>query len=766
MSVPRPPLRLDFRLGAAWLSGTLLAFALPVLPPIWLCWSLLGLAVLGCFAWPRARLPSILLLGLAWTCLHASWGMQARLPAALEGVDLEIAGRVLGLPEQSPGQLRFDLRVEQAEGEAAALIGQRLRLSWYRSAHRPEPGSRWSLQVRLKRPRGSVNPGGFDYERHALERGIVATGYVRDAAGNVQREAGGGIDALRARVSAHIGVAVDAPRARFAQALAVGDVRGLDETDWEVLRATGIAHLIAISGMHVGMVAGFGALLIALLYRLFPAIGLRFPLPQGAALAALLFAAGYTALAGFALPTVRTLLMIAAVLAAVLLRRAVAPTQALVIALVAVLAADPLAVLNAGFWLSFLGVAWLIWCLPREVVKRPWRGLLGAQWAMSLGLLPLTVWFFGQASVAGPVANLLAVPWVSFVVVPLALIGALPALFGWHWGDPLLRLSAWLMDGLWCLLEPVAGLHGALVYLPEPDWLAMALALVGAFWLLMPRGVPGKPLAVLLWLPLLWPPAQQPAPGELDLHLLDVGQGLSLLLRTHDHALLYDAGPAWPGGLDMGEAAVLPSLRALGVARLDALLISHADNDHAGGAAAVKRGYQPPRVLASRKALEEGETACETGQSWQWDGVRFEMLHPPEHFPYLGNVSSCVLRIETADGRVVLLPGDIDTLIEARLLREQPGRMAADLLLVPHHGSRSSSSPDFVEAVSPAFALIASGHRNRFGLPREEVLERYRAAGATIEDTASAGAIHLRIDAAGVRVLARERERRQRLWRE
>jgi competence protein ComEC len=761
-----PVPRLDIVLAAGLALGAVAALSLPQMPPSALCWVLLALALALWLAWPRARWAAGLGAGFAWAVLVAGWGMEARLPGSLEGADLIVEGRVVGLPEVRPDAIRFGFAVDAGEGEAAVLAGTRLRLSWYRSQQQPEPGSRWRLAVRLKRPRGSLNPGGFDFERHALERRIAATGYVREGEDNRVLAPGRGIDRLRLALADRIAAAVGDPGARFVQALAVGDTRALDGDDWHVLRATGTAHLVAISGLHVGLVAGFGALLVRLLYRLLPFLGLRLPMPQAAALAALAMASGYAALAGFALPTVRTLLMIAAALLTVLLRRRFDAVQSFALALLAVLAVDPLAVLSAGFWLSFLGVGWLLWCLPHGP-QRWWRALLSAQGVTALGLLPLTVWFFGQASVAGPLCNLVAVPWVSLVVVPVALAGTALELLASGAGSGLFRLSAWLMELLWRGLEPVAGLHGALVYLPEPGAFAFAMALLGIFWLLLPRGIPGKPLAVFLLLPLLAPARVERAPETIDLTVLDVGQGLSVLVQTANHTVLYDAGPAFPGGLDMGEAAVVPALRALGVSQLDLFVVSHADNDHAGGADAVRRAYAPREVFASRARPEAGEIPCEAGRSWRFDGITLRLLHPPEHFPYLANESSCVLRIETADGvPLALLPGDIGSVIEQRLLRDHAGLLPAPVLVVPHHGSRSSSTEAFIDAVAPKIALIGSGYRNRFGLPREDVLARYRERGVALADTAQDGAIGLHIDAAGAGELRRERDRRMRLWRE
>lgn len=756
--------------AAALLAGVLAAMRLPALPPAWIAGAV---AIAGAVEWwrlARLRWLGALLFGLGWAMLQGQWALDARIPPALVGEDLRVQGRVLGLPQRTQAATRFDLRVTAGEDAAAALVGRRLRLSWYGDPPRLAPGSAWALDVRLKRPRGALNPGGFDFEKRALELRLAATGYVRDPQTARELEAGGGIDAWRARMSVRIAEAVPTAASRFVRALALGDTRGLGERDWEILRATGLTHLIAISGFHVGLVAGFGALLARLQYALWPRLGLRRPRPQGMAIAALLAALGYAALAGFALPTLRTVLMIAVALLATLLRRPRRMAQSLALALIAVLLVDPLAVLGPGFWLSFAGVAWLLWCLPHERggqdrIGGRVRPFLAAQGVATLGLLPLTVWFFGQASLAGPLANLVGIPWISLVVVPLSLLGTgLEAVWTGAGAWPL-RLAAWAMQALWLGLERIADWRGALVWLPEPSFAALVLALLGAFWLLLPRGVPGKPLALLLWLPLLWPAGSGLREGEAELSLIDVGQGLSVLLRTADHALLYDAGPAWPGGLDAGDAAVVPALRALGVDRLDAFVISHGDNDHAGGAGAVRRAYAPAQVLVPAGWAQPGASPCLTGRGWRWDGVRFRFLHPPLHFPYLDNESSCVLRVETAGG-AVLLPGDIGAVVEGRLAREQRAALRADVLVVPHHGSAGSSSPTFLRAVRPRHALIGVGHGNRFGHPAPVVLARYADLGIEVSDTASGGLLGLRLRAAGLAPIKLRRESHRRFWHE
>ena len=766
VSAPAP---FGLAVAASLLLGVLFVQAWPRLPLGWLGWAI---AVAGLAAWCHGRalrLCGAVLLGVACASLQGQAALAVQLPLQLSGQSAAFEGRVIGLPVVSPDAIRFELRVTAADGDAAPLVGKKLRLGWYiRPPQRLpsiEPGSVWRLQARLRRPRGMVNPGGFDFERRALEQRLAATGYVVDPALAREIQAGRGLDHVRGKLAQRIQDALPPERARFVAALALGDTRNLSDADWQVLRATGLTHLIAISGFHVALVAGFGALLGQLMHRLVPGLGRRWPRPQASAAAALLFAAGYTAMAGFALPTVRTLLMIAVVMAAQLARRPHGLADVLAFALIAILVADPLSVLAPGFSLSFLGVAWLAWCLPPGRGQGVVRPYLQAQGVAVLGLLPVSVWFFSQASLPGPVVNLFGIPWISLAVVPLALAGVALSPFSDAAAVACWQAAGALMQALWQVLEYIAAWPAALVWLPEPNVLVFALALLGAFWILLPRGTPGKPLAALLLLPLLWPGSDRPAPGEVDLRLLDVGQGLSLLVRTHRHDLLYDAGPAMPRGMDLGESVVLPALRATGVSRLDALVISHGDNDHAGGASAVLRGLPAVRVFAPGGWARPGMTPCRVGLSWSWDGVTFSFLHPPPHFPYLGNQSSCVLRVQ-AEGASALLAGDIGRHVESRLAKLPGDAVRADVLLVPHHGSDTSSSLDFIAAVRPSLGLVAAGHANRFGLPKAIVAARYERYRVPLLETAKEGAIHLRLGPQGVQVLQRLRADRPRYWRD
>ncbi|WDI91885.1 DNA internalization-related competence protein ComEC/Rec2 [Xanthomonas campestris] len=728
-----------------------------------------GLAALR--RWPRRwlLLSAVCVAGFGLMGWQAAGVLRAQLLPADEAREWVVQGRVVGLPIAEPRRTRFQLRLADDPAQPQALRGALLQVSWYddfgADAIGPRAaltaGATWQLRLKLRAPRGLRNPGGFDAERQALAQRIAATGYVRMPAAARQVTPASGVDAWRERMSARIAHSISGPASPYLRALALGDTRGLDDAAWATLRATGLSHLIAISGFHVGLVAAFCALLITGVWRLLPGLGTRVPRLHAAAVAALLGASCYAVLAGLALPTVRTVLMIAVVALARVLRRRASTAHILALAMLAVLLWDPLSVLVAGFWLSFAGVAWLVWCLPADD-RSMLRGFLSAQAVATIGLLPLTVSLFGQASLVGPLANLLAIPWWTFVVVPLALLGtaleaAWPGAGVWAW-----QLAGWCFELTWPAFVWLGRTQVALWWVPESDAIALVAALVGAFWLLMPRGTPAKSVALLLWLPLLWPDRALPEAGEADLQVLDVGQGLAVLVRTQRHALLFDTGPAVRDGFDAGERVVLPALRALGLRRLDAIVLSHADADHAGGYAAVRAGLPVADTLAPPGAPLDVRRRCQAGQRWEWEGVRFRFLHPTAGFPYLRNQSSCVLLVETRYGRA-LLPGDIDSIVEHRLLHAGQAQLRADVVVVPHHGSADGSHAGFVAATVARLALVSSGHGNRFGHPRADTVQRWQGAGAEVLDTAETGAVRVWLGREGLQV--RERRRWQpRLW--
>jgi competence protein ComEC len=760
-------------LAVAALGGCSLASCLPWLPPVAgslaIVCAAMAIAVAG--RWRITRHLAMVLMFLAWAAVQGATGMAMRLSTDREGQDLRITGRVVDLPRQRGPDVSF-LFVPDHVSDAAQPLRGMLRVTWYRAPVAPRPCERWQLTVRLRRPRGGINPGGGDGERTALQKGIVATGYVRTAPDNARVATGTCVDGWRDGIAQALDRELGAHDARIVKALAIGDTRGLEPVDWEIARATGVSHLIAISGFHVGVAAGGGVLLVRLLYAVWPWFALRLPRQTAQAAMGLAVAAGYGALAGMGLPTVRTLLMIGVVVVASVARRRAGGLPLLALAMVVVLGVDPLCVLSAGFWLSFGGVAFLVCCVaPPAHGLWGWIGeLLRAQAAMSVALLPMCLWWFGSASLAGFPANLVAAPLVSFAVVPLTLLGCVLLVVPVA-GVPLLICSAWMLRWLWYMLSRVADLPGAQFSVADSGIVPVVLATAGALWLFSPRGVPLRAYGALLFLPLLIPAQEPPRPGAFRVWVLDVGQGLAVLVRTRGHTLVYDTGPSYGGGRDAGAGVVLPSIAALGIGPVDTLVVSHGDNDHAGGADAIVTRYPGARRLSGepdRLAFPAGH--CEPGTTWSWDGVVFRFIGVPvargPEAKTASNDLSCVLAIEGEGGRF-LLTGDISGRAERRM---DPDALWSDLptvTTVAHHGSRHSSDLTWLRAVQPDLSIVSAGWRNRFGHPHASILARHREEGAEVLNTASSGAIRIDMPRDAPPHVDREwRRPARRYWRE
>ena len=729
-----------------------------------------------------SRLACGALLGFLWAALVAHHYLADELPSSLEGQDLVVTGVVDSLPYRFERGLRFNLALEHATTPdgVAAQVPSRLALSWYAGPQDPQPpalqpGERWQLALRLKRPHGNANPDGFDYEAWLLEQKLRATGSVRgDAAqGSANRRLAAfvpGFTAVVERCRGWLRERIERslrgqPYAGVIVALVIGDQRGIGQADWKVFTRTGIGHLVSISGLHITMIAGLAAALAQLLWRHSFFTGLQLPLvlpaQKVAALAGVAVALMYVLLAGFGVPAQRTLYMIVVVGAALWSGRIAGVSHVLCAALGTVLLLDPWAVLWPGFWLSFGAVAVIMVgsvgrALPRAEGRiARWRQALAAacrtQYAVTVGLVPLTLLLFGQISLVSPLANAVAIPLVSFAVTPLALAGSMaPApLSGW-----LLQLAHGLVQQLATGLEWLSALPLAVWSAPLPSWWMFMLALLGTAWLMLPRGWPARGLGLVLWLPLLLNAPHFPERG-FRVTAFDIGQGNALLLETAQHRLLYDTGPSYAPESDGGSRVIVPYLKSRGIASLDAMVVSHSDADHSGGALSVMDEIDIGWLSTSLDAGHEIADAarrhrrCLAGQQWEWDGVQFEMLHPTQAIYDAGmwkpNARSCTLRV-SAGGVSMLLAGDIEASQEAMLVDAMPERLAATVLLAPHHGSGTSSTPDFLDAVAPKVAVFQVGYRNRYRHPKPEVEARYVERGIQRLRSDVDGAVRLDFD--------------------
>jgi competence protein ComEC len=705
-------------------------------------------------------------LGFSWAAWCAQQRLADALPPAWEGRDIAVVGVVAGLPQAYGRGVRFEFEVERVLTPEAA-VPRRIVLSWWGSpAHDGlpatfpvlEPGERWQLTARLKRPRGTANPHAFDYEAWLLERNIRATGYVRPRAHRERLAAmvhapWYWIERARSVFRARIHAALpDAPYAGVIAALAIGDQRAIPPEQWQIFTRTGINHLMSISGLHVTMVSGLVFALVYGLWRRVPRLALALPALKAATAGALAAALVYALLAGFAVPAQRTVYMLAVVACALWLGVIESASVILCLALALVVVIDPWAVLAPGFWLSFGAVAVIMYVTTGRIGRAHWLGSwLKVQVAVTLALIPPLLALFQQVSIVSPLANAIAIPVVSLIVAPLALIGIAAPL------DLVLQIAHAVMAGCMHVLEWLGAFSDAVWEQHAPPAWAVLVAVPALALLFAPRGVPARWLGMVGLVPLLAAAPAALKAGDVQVVVLDVGQGVAALVRTANHALLYDAGPPFGPGADSGSRIIVPFLRAGGVTRLDAMIVSHDDDDHWGGASSVLQALPVDRLLTSLPDLDPlvvqagPALRCEAGQRWEWDGVRFEILHPSAgsygDSTVRDNDRSCVLKIDAPGGRV-LLPADIERRSEDELTSGVPHRLRADVLLAPHQGSRTSSSPGFVQAVAPQVVVFPVGYRNRFGHPHREVLARYEDAGSRIYRTDRDGAVTISVSSA------------------
>ncbi len=773
------------RLGTlAFLVGILAFQQLTVLPDVRWGALLIPLLLLNGHVW--ARLPALVGCGFLWALLNVAGPFtdngtasnMTSIAPALEGEDVIVKGVIASIPSARERGVRFEFEVSSLTlGTTPQQTPGRILLSWYqvRPVDQAPPelrvGDTWQLQVRLKRARGLMNPGGFDYEGWLFRHHLHATGYVRAESINqrIATDASGyAIDRLRQKLADGIKAALPgSPYTGVITALAIGEQRAISNAQWDVFALTGTTHLVAISGSHITLIAG----LLFFLARwgwartgswapFFSAPwALRFPAPKAAAVIALAGAIYYAALAGFSVPVQRALIMVIVVMIGILWQRNRQLSHTLAVALLLVLLYDPLAVMEAGFWLSFGTVAMILFAMSnRLAISRLttggglWWQWGRLHWLITIGLAPIMLMMFQQVSLISPLANFIAVPWMNVLSVPLTLLGTLTVLIAPLLGDAFLSLADYSIATLWFVLQWMSNIEMAQWTQHTPPWWALLPALIGVTLLLAPKGLPVRWLGLVWLLPMFFVPIPQPAVGEVWFTLLDVGQGLSAVARTRNHTLVFDTGPRFSESFDTGEAVVAPFLRSVGVTRLDTLIISHGDNDHIGGAQSLLQEMNVQRTLSGvpQQVPLTGSglraEQCISGQTWQWDGVEFLIISPPADAISDKNDGSCVLRITTAAGSI-LLPADIEKSAERTLLDTQPETLPARILVAPHHGSKTSSTQDFVDAVHPEYILFPVGYRNRYGHPKAEVVARYQALNAQMFDSAQHGAITFRLGA-------------------
>ncbi len=734
---------------------------------------------------------------------YASVGWRAllyqnnALPSSLQGIDLDVTGTVIGLPQRQADGWRFRFQVSRAvrqDTQSLLVLPTPLQLGWYANDRTDaqtlpvlKSGQEWRLPLRLKQPHGLVNPGGFDMALWLWEQGIHATGYVRSGSHSfapvlLDASLGWGLQAWRQAARDGIQNSVTEPRwAAVVAALLLGDQAGVDRADWDVFRATGVAHLMSISGLHITLWAWVARWFIAWCWRRSDVCGtswcLSIPAQHAAQWGGLLLAWAYALFSGWGIPSQRTVAMLATVCVLhVQAKRWPLHTQWL-LAMVVVVVLDPWALLQAGFWLSFMAVAMLFMGQTTQTGQSPqavmgsknggskrkalWHHLLALckeQWLISICLAPLCVVLFQQVSVVGLLANMFAIPWVTWVVTPLAFGGVL-------W-SPLWQASASTAQWLCAVLEPMAHWPWAVWHSATPPWGVAVVGMVGAVMWACPWKTSYRYMGLMLILPSLgWPP-ERPAMGSVEVLAADIGQGNAVLVRTATHSLLFDTGPRYGSETDAGERVWLPLLQRM-AERLDMLVLSHQDADHTGGALVVHAAHPQAEVLSSitfdhwlGKSLPIKR--CEAGQQWQWDHVSFEVVHPlaSDYAQMLTpNARSCVLRIQ-AQGQTVLLTADIEAMQEQALLQRLGEHLRADVLLVPHHGSKTSSTDGFLNAVQPRIAWVQSGYRNRYGHPAPTVMARYAAHGIPVWDSPHCGAMHWRSNAPTEVVCERDVQRR------
>lgn len=691
-----------------------------------------------------------LLLGFSWGVWVAHSKLAWILPPMLEGKPVTITGMISSIPSQDLHRASFKFAMQSLQYADFNLAPHAtLQLSWQSPPKNLKVGDQWKLTVYLKKIHGLMNPGGFDFEKWSYQEGIRATGNIANRnyfllSSQLYHHP---IDRIRQYFKNEITENLKkSTTSHWIVALAVGERDGIPLDDWQILRDTGTNHLMAIAGLHIGFMSGFAFTLVMWLWARQPKLVLKIPAQHAGAIAALFVGWIYSAMAGFSLPTQRACLMLSVFLITVLSRRKILPWHTFSLALVSVLLMNPLNVLSVSFWLSFCSIALIIYGMRGRLAPTGlWWKHGRIQWVITLGLIPINIGLFHECSWVSFIANCIAIPCVGFFIVPLTLLGCFSLLFSAKLGGFILGLADKILNIVWMILSYLAHLSWNTWYqfVPMGD---VFIACIGIVILLLPRGFPGRVFGFIGLLPMFFYQPKTPVVGDVWVSMLDVGQGLSAIVQTHQHVLVFDTGSRLNEKNDMGENVVIPFLHTLHISHIDKLVISHGDNDHIGGAESILKSF-PTYVIKSsvpEKFLTVPASYCLRGETWQWDNINFEFLYPTADKLGLNNDSSCVLRI-TCGTKHLLLTGDIQKIAENDLVGMIPSKLAADVLIAPHHGSKTSSLDEFISLVHPKLVLFPIGYRNRYHFPHAIVVQKYRDLGAILVNSVEAGTIQVNL---------------------
>lgn len=727
------------------------------------------------------------LLGFFWAATLASIRLNDALPHAWESKSIQLIGVVASVPEITERGERFGFDVEKVL-TPGAVVPRHISLNFYparwgevRSPSQPpqfKAGERWQLTTRLKRPHGTQNPHGFDFESWALAENIRAMGTIKVTAKNKKLQdfvwhPKYMLEHVRANIKARIAqVLLNKPYSGIIQALVMGDDSQIAMDDWQLFLRTGTSHLMSISGLHITMLSGLAFGLMSFVWRRVPTLAARLPTRKAATIAGVVTALVYALIAGYSVPTQRTLYMLTVFSLALWSGRQLVISQVLALALLVVVIIDPWAVLAAGFWLSFGAVAMLSFALGARIGQAHWlKVAVHTQWAVTIGMVPLLLIMFHQASIVSPVANALAIPLISFLVTPPALLGSFLPM------DAPLNLAYQALTVCMVALKWLNQWPLAVWQQHTPAAWTLLPAVLGVVWLLLPRGIPMRWLGLIGFFPMVMIAPEHPALGDMKVTVLDVDQGLSVVVQTATRTLLYDAGARYNNQSDAGSRIVVPFLYGEGVKKIDAFMVSHNDNDHSGGMVSVLTLIPVERLISSLPeplalSAKMQQVKCYAGQRWDWDGVKFEVLHPQlESYTdssIKDNNRSCVLKITSRAGSL-LLTGDIEKKVEFALAAQLGSdALKSDILVVPHHGSKTSSSADFVNMVAPGVVIFTSGYLSRFKHPAPIVVARYQALNSLVFRSDLHGALHMFFDSHttinGEISIVRWRNHQQRYW--